>query len=422
MSQPRKPKGEPTGDGFLWPATRISAVPWTTNPDQHGRDGRRPNRADRELTSVESEIPPYIANAELDLPADLIDDCRRAETDLSRLDAQYGTALVGLSGLLLRSESVASSRIEHVYADLDEIARAVLHEDATQSAMSTVAAFAALDALVENQGVASDIEEQHLLDAHRMLLEADPLEGQYAGRYRAMQNWIGGSDFSPRGAVHVPPPSAAVGDLMGDLVDFANRTDVPPLAQAALAHGQFESIHPFTDGNGRIGRGLIAATLRSRGVTQQVTLPIASVMLADVDTYFENLIAYRHGDAGSLIAYLTYAAAVATSEARVSAERMTTLPAVWAANVKARRSSSTATLLGGLLANPVLNAAAARRITGSSPPRTYEALERLAEVGILRETTGALRNRVWVVSDVMNEISDLGERIGRRSKPSPRWR
>jgi hypothetical protein len=254
---------------------------------------------------------------------------------------------------------VASSRIEHVYADLDDIARAALAEESSRDAASTVAAFRSLDTLVRRQNPAAKLSEDDILNAHRALLESDPLEGRHTRAYRPLQNWVGGSDFSPRNAVHVPPPPGEVGPLMRDLVRFLNRTDLSPLAQAALGHGQFESIHPLQ---------------------------------------------------------------TATAEARVSAERMSHFPEEWAAAVKARTNSSAAVLLDGLLANPVPNAHIAQQITGSTSPRTYEALDRLNDAGVLRETTGGPTNRVWVVVDVMTEIAELDERIGRRSAPSKRWR
>ena len=100
-------------------------------------------------------------------------------------------------------------------------------------------------------------------------MQDDPGEVRYAGRIRDMQNWIGGSDYSPRDALYVPPPPETVEGYLDDLIRFANRNDLPVLSQAAVAHAQFESVHPFTDGNGRIGRALINAILRRRGATTE---------------------------------------------------------------------------------------------------------------------------------------------------------
>lgn len=374
------------------------------------------------FSSVVAEVPARIAATPVELPSDLNEHCRHVEAEIIRLDARHGSSLLGLSSFLIRSESVASSRIEQVYADLDDVARASLAEAASTAATATAAAADAMSRLIQSQEPGRPFPESALLDAHRALLQNDRFESHYAGRYRDVQNWIGGSAFSPRNAVHVPAPHGEIEPLMADLISFVNRDDPQPLAQAALAHGQFEAIHPFTDGNGRIGRGLIALSLRRRGVARRVVIPVAAAMLADVDTYFDSLIAYRRGAAGSLISYLAHTAETATSEASVSAERLEEMPLLWRDLVRPRDNSSADTLIDQLVATPVLNADLAARMTGTSAPRTYEAIERLTEAGVLREITGTARNRVWVVSDVLTEIADLDERIGRRMVPSKRWR
>ncbi|QWC84544.1 Fic family protein [Nocardioidaceae bacterium] len=356
------------------------------------------------------------------LPSDLAELCREVEADVVRLDSREGQTLSGLGSFLVRSESVASSRIEQVYADLDEVARASVDADASDAARTTAAASAAMLTLLSAVAPGRPLTETLLLEGHRALMADDRLEGTYAGRYRDMQNWVGGSDFSPRGAAHVPPPPERVAGLMTDVIAFAARSDVPPLAQAALTHGQFEAIHPFTDGNGRIGRAVIAMVLRSRGTATSVVIPSASAMLADVDRYFSALAAYRAGDAGVLVRYLAECTAHATAEAAVSATNLRRLGHEWVERVRPRARSSAAALVEGLLVRPVLDIAAAGELTGSTPARTYEALDRLVEHDILREVTGRAKNRVWVAGEVMTEIADLDERIGRRMSPGSAWR
>ena len=407
---------------FTWPAISHRTVSWHTNPDQRGLDGRRPNRADRELTEVAVEIPAAIADLPVVLPADIAEQCRAVEAAIVRLDSREGQTLAGLGSFLIRSESVASSRIERVQADLDEVARASIDAEVSGSARSTAAAAAAILTLIS--GVARDqpVTEELLLAGHLDLMREDRLERAYAGRYRDMQNWVGGSDFAPRESVHVPPPPGQVPYLMADLVAFMARRDVTPLAQAALTHGQFEAIHPFTDGNGRIGRALIAMVLRQRGVASSVVIPSASAMLADIDAYFSALASYRAGDAEVLVRYLADCTAHATSEAAVSAENLRDLAARWGERVRPRRGSSSAALVQSVLARPVLDISAARQLTGSTAARTYAALDRLVEHDVLREVTGGGRNRIWVAGEVMDEIADLDERIGRRMRPGRSWR
>jgi len=404
-----------------WPATTTEQRPWKTNPDQRGLSGARPNREDRFLDRIEVEIPARIAGQTLHLHQSTIVACEDAVRAIASLEGD-GEHLSALGELLVHTEAVASSRIEHIYADLDEVARASIGEQATNTAVRTVASVRALGDLTASCNRGVRLAEKAILQAHARLLEGDPLEGQFAGRYRVQQNWIGGSDFTPRGAVHVPPPHDLVADAMADLAAFANRDDLPALAQAAVVHGQFEAIHPFTDGNGRVGRGIISASLRRRRVTQTVVVPVAAAMLGDIDTYFDRLKDYRDGNPDALVTHLAECSVAAADTARDSAKRLGQLPEKWRAQVRPRRGSAAETLVDGLMATSILDIARAESLTGVSRPRTYQAIDRLAEVGVLDEITGGGRNRIWVAPDVMTELRSLEERIGLRSKPSSRRR
>ena len=128
--------------------------------------------------------------------------------------------------------------------------------------------------------------------------------------------WIGGSRLGPHAAVFVPPVHERVPGLIDDLVAFIARDDVPVLAHAALAHAQFETIHPFEDGNGRTGRALVHAMLRSKGLTRTVTVPISAGLLVDTDAYFVALTAYRSGDPEPIVECFADAAFAAVANGR----------------------------------------------------------------------------------------------------------
>lgn len=399
-----------------WQACVREVRPWHTNPDQRGPTGGRPNLADRMLTQITVEIPGTVAHRSFAVPSQLADLVDQATAAAARVEGR-AEALVGLGDLLTRSEAVASSRIERVYAETDDLARAAVGARASASARSTIAAQRALGGLaaVWTKGEPS---QESVLDAHRELLEGDLLERQYAGRYRPMQNWIGESDFSPRDAVHVPPPPGEVPRLMDDLLDFARRVDMPVVVQAGLLHGQFEAIHPFTDGNGRIGRALIGAIMRRRSLTSVATLPVAAAMLSDVDGYFAALTAYRQGDALPLVTVVarsTLAAALASIE---SADRLSHLPEAWHNKVSTRRGSATRSLIDALLAVPVLDIARAQAACQVSPRRAFDALDSLTKAGVLEEATGGARSRIWIAVDVMDELANLEQRIGYRARPA----
>lgn len=202
---------------------------------------------------------------------------------------------------------------------------------------------------------------------------------------------------------------------MDDLIVFVNRTDLPILGQAAIAHAQFESIHPFTDGNGRIGRALISAILRRRGLTRRITVPLASAMLADTSRYFGRLNDYRGGDADAFVEYVATAAINASEAAQDSARALAELPDRWRHTVKPRANSAEETLLTHLLDTPIINADKAQEITGTSSVNTYRALNRLADAGVLELLSETKRNRIWGATDVLAELDALSAAIGQRT-------
>ncbi|MCL1801262.1 MAG: Fic family protein, partial [Promicromonosporaceae bacterium] len=271
------------------PAHDTMIEPW----QQTARGG---SMADRMLAEIPVSIPPLIAGIDVETPSALVAEMEDAIREIASVDQTHGQQLAPLAAMLLRVESVASSKIESVEASVDDFARALHGIKSNPSATSMVAATRALSSFISGLSGGNGITFDSLLSAHETLMMNDEQESAYAGRFRDMQNWIGGSDYSPRGALFVPPPARMVEPLVTDLLQFANRSDLPVILQGAIAHAQFESIHPFTDGNGRIGRSLINAIFRRRRITRRTVVPIASALVARRDDYFATLTAYRAGD------------------------------------------------------------------------------------------------------------------------------
>jgi Fic family protein len=393
-----------------WPASRHEKRAWR----QVVRGG---TREDQMLGEIAVSIPPSIADCHVPIDASLAAVVESAMSEITALDSSHGAVLDGLEVLLMRAESVASSKIERVQASLDEYARALHGTRSNPSAVSMVAATNALAVMVDRVGITRRIDLTTLTDAHRALMIDEPDERDYAGRLRDMQNWVGGSDHSPRSALYIPPPPELVGASMDDLVRFSGRQDMPALVQASLAHAQFESIHPFTDGNGRIGRALINAVLRRRGSTTRVVVPVASALVAHRDRYFDLLDTYRDGDPRPIIEAFAVACRLAASESRVTASRLADIPNEWQDMVGAtRRDSTAAKLLLLLLGRPILSADEARELTGASESRAYAAIERLYAAGVLRPLTDRKRNQVWGAGLVLDELDDLGVRIARAAR------
>ncbi len=363
------------------------------------------------LRHVDVSIPPRIAGLDFTAPPPLAALAERAVVEIASTDGEARSHSRALGRFLVRSESAASSKIERVSASADDYARALAGSRANASATSMVAASAALLRMVQRAGDTGRILLEDLGAAHHDLMVRDPTEAAYAGRLRDMQNWIGGSDHSPRGALFVPPPPELVPDLLTDLLAWTERDDVPIIVQAAIAHAQFESIHPFTDGNGRIGRALISAVLRRRGVVRHAVIPLASGLHAVRDEYFSALTAYRIGDAAPIIEVIARSAQAAAAESRTSMDALRALPREWRALLPGRMSPVAERIIDALLEDPVMRADEIAAVSGSPASAVYNAIDRLVDAGILTEITGRKRDRAWAATDVLGELDELDRRI-----------
>lgn len=388
-----------------WPPHRHETRAW----QQTHRGGTKDDRMLREVTI---SLPPMIAGQDLSIDSPLAKDLESAMREITALDDAHGADLDALGILLLRTESVASSKIEAVEASLDDYARALHGIRSNASALSMVSATAALDAMIGNVTKAGRIDLAAITSAHEALMRDDPAEARYAGRLRDMQNWIGGSDHSPRAALYVPPPPDLVRKYLDDLIAFANRDDLPALVQAAIAHAQFESIHPFTDGNGRIGRALINSVLRRRGATTRIVIPLASALVIHRERYFDLLNIYRNGEVRPLLASFAEASRIAASESRISATRVAEIPAEWRKLAgPLRGGSAAADLLTMLPSQPILSSEDACAALDAPRSSVFAAINRLHDAGILRPLTHRQRDQIWGATAILDELDDLSTRI-----------
>ena len=257
-------------------------------------------------------------------------------------------------------------------------------------------------------------------EIHRVLLAGTADEGR-AGRIREVQNWIGGRHPNPRGAAFVPPPPEAVPPLLADLAAFCERDDLPVLAQAAIAHVQFETIHPYADGNGRVGRALIQAIFRRRNLTRAVLPPVSLVLAAFGDRYVDGLTAFRRGDAGAWLATFTDAVHRAARAGEELAQDVGRLQDTWTRQAgDPRRDSAAAALIRRLPEEPIVDLRAARGLTGASSQATLGGIARLQGAGVLRELSGRRRNRLWESVGLFALLDDLEETIGRPARRAAR--
>ena len=220
-------------------------------------------------------------------------DAARAQAAVEHGAEAMPDDFAALARLLLRAEGVASSFIEGVTAPVVDIVLAETDESGTPSTAAWVAAnLAAVTEAVE-EAHAGRLTIESLCQWHRTLMTGSPTPAQHIGVLRAEQGWIGGT--SPLDAHLVTPPPEEVPALVDDLIAYVNRADVDPVSQAAIAHAQFEIIHPFADGNGRVGRVLVAWILVRR-LSLVTPPPVSARIAADVGGYSAGLVLFRMGD------------------------------------------------------------------------------------------------------------------------------
>lgn len=296
--------------GMPWPAVGFEPQVWDWK-------GEPPARADRLFRDYTSSDPPAIGAATVQLDGVTAAALESATIAVAALDNDTNSHLASVAGALLRSEPVGSSKIEHLDTDAQTLALAAIGETKRWSVAAQV--WSNVEAMETALRLGGDgvFDTGTVLAIHKTLMRDDPNEAAWAGRVRDMQNWIGGSDDCPRDAMFVPPDPRHVGPLLDDLAVFCGRTNLPGLAQAAIAHAQFETIHPFTDGNGRTGCALIHTVLRRRKVTNRVVVPTSAALLTDIDGYFGALGDYRGGDVNRYLVHVAAATERAAVEARL---------------------------------------------------------------------------------------------------------
>jgi Fic family protein len=394
-------------EAAAWPALTHETLPWNLEESlPASRTARRRHRG-----PYEAAVVPQIAELPVNLPPDTAAVADEAAVEVARFDAELGHEIAPFAAVLLRSESAASSKIENLTASARAIAEAEVQDHGGRNASMVVANQRAMAAAI---GLAERIDGDAILAMHAALLErTDP---DIAGRWRDQQVWIGGGDLGPHGAAFVPPHHRRVPAAIADLVTFIDRDDVPVLAHAAIAHAQFETIHPFPDGNGRTGRALVHAHLRHKRLTRNVTVPVSAGLLTNVDAYFAALTRYRDGDPAAIVESFGAAAFAATANGRTLVEDLHTIRRDWKERVKARRDATAWRVADLLLRHPVLNAALVAAETGIAPQNTYRALRPLENAGVVVEFSDRKRNQLWRAPEVLDALDRFAVRAGRRNR------
>lgn len=192
------------------------------------------------------------------------------------------------------------------------------------------------------------------------------------------------------------------------------RDDLPVLPQAALAHAQFETIHPFPDGNGRTGRALVHCLLGGKRLTRHVTVPVSAGLLTDTDSYFDALTAYRDGDIQPIVERFAEASFDSVVNGRQLVAELRAIRDAWSHSISSRRQAIVWRALDVVFQHPVLDNALVQRELDVSAMGAEAAITELVEIGALHEITGGRRNRRYAAVSVLAALDTFAERAGRR--------
>lgn len=380
----------------------------------HARLDEPMSRAQRAAVrpTYRAAVPPPIADLQFELAPAVIAEAEDARAEVTRFDAQLSALFpdaefAPLSSVLLRTESASSSQIEDITTGARSLALAEVGHLKSGSNAALVAAN--VDAMNHALTLSQAVTPESILDVHEALMRGQ--DRAMPGEFRTEPVWIGGA--TPHSATFVPPRHERVRPAVEDMCDFARRTDLPLLAHVAITHAQFETIHPFNDGNGRTGRALVHSMLKGAGATTRTTLPVSAGLLTDTDSYFAALTDYRDGDPNPIVSRFSRASFVAVANGSQLADELRTAHGEWTDRLKARERSAARRALPHLLSCPAITSAILRERVGVSQPAADNAIRQLVDADILTKASGVQRGIIYVAADVIRALDRFADRARR---------
>jgi Fic family protein len=402
---------------------RIVPRQWVTS--DVSLTGKRRTRT----TDYEAYVPDPLTGRQFVFTGACAADVAEAETAIRSL---HSHAVVlhrtdGLARLLLRAEAQASSRIEGVVIGAHRLLQAEAARDLNTGevpdsvAEEVLANIDAMDLAMELADIERSVTVKTFLRIHERILQVSDLK-EYAGKVRTGQGWIGGSAYHPCEAAFVPPPPEEVLALLEDLATFCNDTSLPAVAHAAIAHAQFETIHPFVDGNGRTGRAVIHVMLRRRGVAPSWCPPVSLVLATLKDDYMRALDGFHSkapldspeaiAGVDAWVSFFARACTRSVQDALLFEERIGALQADWRERLApVRRGSSVDLLIEALPRTVILTVNEAAKILDRSFTAANAAIEELVKAKVLRQVSIGKRNRAFESHEVIAAFTQLERRL-----------
>lgn len=389
----------------MWPSITYEMCAWNRDYDDLALIPK--GRRRKILPTYEAAVPAAIAQQAVSLSPELERRIAEVEVAVARFDEAQGARDWDLPALLLRSESSSSSQIERLTSSVSNVALAELTEKAPANALLIAGNVVAMREAVGQSG---PVNIGSICSIHDALM-AGTAERQ---GLRDEQVWIGGSPYSPHGASFVPPCEKRIPGCLDDLVAFGGREDVSPVAKAAIFHAQFETIHPFTDGNGRTGRALVHRMLANDEILLHSTLPVSAGLLHDVGRYMEALDAYHAGDIEPMICCLVDALELAVVIGSRIAFDVDAVLDAWSAANTDRAGSASHDLPALLVEQPVVNVAYVAEHLEITDRAARALVETACERGILSKMGNAKRGAFYQAGELVGILEEASSLQGIR--------
>ena len=370
-------------------------------------------------------LPDKLNDLDVLLESDVVLDVVNAEVALATCSKRAPRGTEGIARILLRSEAVSSSQIEGLVIGSKRLLRAELQEREPKNIRydsSAANVLANIHAAERGARLAAKLETitvDSIREIHQALCEGTQLE-MWGGVIRDRQNWVGGNGSNPLSADYVPPAPQEIPALLEDLVTYANRTDVSAVVQAALCHAQFESIHPFIDGNGRTGRALVQVCLMHRGVVGNEVPPISLALATQQKDYYESLHGMqhhtdsvaRHKAINDWVSLFAGAVTQACADMMRIANEMDDLRNGWIKRLgTVRAGSALEHMLFAIQELPYFSVNTMVRAGIGSKQSVSKALERLIEAQIVCQTNRGKRDRIFEAPEVLEQFAIIERRL-----------
>lgn len=385
-------------ESTAWPPIQYETLNWDYDADALA--GISKTARSRILPTYEAAIPLKISNRKINIPLELSERIGYLLANLARFDAEQVSRGYDIPSMLLRSESSASSQIEHITANARNVALAEISENAPRNAQLIAGNIAAMRAALASEGELSIAEIERI---HAALISGN---GDFGGKTRTEQVWIGGYPYSPHGALFVPPSANRVLPCLEDIVGFSRRTNLNPIVKAAILHAQFETVHPFIDDNGRTGRTLLHKVLRDEGALVS-TLPISAGLLHDIDNYMAAIRDYQSGNPFPVVEQIVNALEVALVLAKACTNKLDEVLLSWQGQISERKGAKIHGLPYLLLKQPVINTAYVARNFDITQRAAASLVERACDYGMLRPMGNRKRGEFYQSDEIIDALDEI---------------